>query len=171
MITLELNGKRVEAETEKEARKQLRQLVKQEKKDQAERDALHGKARSKAESNGYRLLCRIASGDQAAPCGWKFYTPGAEWSQHLFDVPAEDSRDYDGNLKAHIIKSADGDALLNHYGNKLVGAVCGGAGFCTWLFLQESGREAECYAVGVENGTIALVPCPNVTIDYFRQAQ
>jgi plasmid stability protein len=64
MITLEIDGNKVEAENEKEARKLLAKMVKEQRKQQEKNAAAYSLAKMKAESAAYRVLARKAEAEE-----------------------------------------------------------------------------------------------------------
>jgi hypothetical protein len=161
VITIELNGKKVEAQDEKEAKKMLAKLARQEKKEAQERDAKYKIAYLRAESNGYTM-----------PRGWTFHTA---LCQH---VPFEYKPDWSmtGTPKPEITWHGEhGDATSDHYGYTLWGVVSNGAGFPLCCFLTEHGKSPtesmECYALGIEGDTVAFAPLHGVLPTEFNASR
>lgn len=165
MVTIEVNGQRVEASTEKEAKKMLAKLLKQEKAAQAKRNAEYQAARQKGEALAYRILSRLpVLTAEPLPDAWRYYEPHHKFAEHLYRK-VEDKRD------THALNTeARYGVVVDHYGLDLVGAACNGSGFCWLIFLRDRYGDCPvtCYAVGVEGDTHALVECPGVTADLFR---
>ncbi len=168
-ITIEVNGTRVEAETEKDARKALRKAMAAEKKANAERDARYKLARLRAESAAYRVLERKAI-DKEFLKAWEYMGHGAKWAHSLF-------RMVDGsNGRSHMINAHDANdwVLYDHYGYTIIGAVCNGAGFCWLVFIGDNAYPENppvCMAVGADGDTLALADCPGIQIEDFHNSK
>lgn len=169
MFAVEVNGVRLEAATEKEAKRLMSKAVKQAKKEEADRDRKYAVATMKARAAAWRVLERKASGEEM-PRGWRYYTPADDWSKWLFQ-PHAGERDCRNQLKMHTLCAEDGNVVLDHYGNDLLGACCNGAGHCWLIFLQDYDCREQppmCFAIGVEGDMVALAECPGVKITDFQ---
>jgi hypothetical protein len=162
---VEVDGVRVEAESEAAARKELRRLAKQQRAVSSARQERYARAKSRAMERGYRLLAQRAGGEPM-PRGWVLYRPEQDWSRYLY-TPAADSTYGPEGHRDHVVHCEEGRAVLSHYGCRLVGGVCNGAGFL-WLVFLDDGQRVDCYAVAVDGDTVALADCPGVTMDHFH---
>lgn len=167
MVTIEVNGVRVECDDAKAARKALRDAEKRAAKEQAERDRCYGAARTQAESKAYRILWHKAK-HEAMPRGWRLYEEHEPYAKGLFSaLPVEFGYGW-----KHEIECECGRVALEHYGSTLVGVVCNGAGYALALVLHDNTTHEETvFAVGADGGHIALADVPGVVADEFRKRQ
>jgi len=164
VIVIEIDGVRVEAETEKEVRKEMRRLLKAQAVEDADRAARLDVAQQRAEANGYRVLARRAEPDNTFPRGWRLYRPQDEWGKCLFR-PADD-RDW-----TTVVTTRHGEARVQHWLRPFLGAVCDGGGYAWLVFLGgHEGEPTVCYAIATEGDVYALAPCPGITMDDFAPA-
>jgi len=169
MITVNVNGTEIEVQDEKQARKEIAKALRQERKEAKRRSEAYALAMVKARSEAYRVLQRKVTGEEF-PRAWVFHPAGHKWFTSLAKPVAPE---FGTRTNDHVLTKEDGDAPLSHFGFDLVGAVCGGAGFCLVVFLRDrdGDRKTYCHAVGMHDGQVALAECPNVTPEDFRQAQ
>ncbi len=168
MITVELNGRRVEVETEKDAKKALAKLVREERKEHAERTARYEKARVKAESLGYTLLKRVVTGQTAYPA-WRFYKIGEKYTEGMC---RQKSAFGSWEHELQVLHAPGGWVKIDHYGFDLLGVVCNGSGFVWCIVLQDrTSRRIDIMTVAVEGAEYSLVDCPGVTPDWFRPSR
>jgi hypothetical protein len=168
MVTIEVNGRKVEAETEKEAKKALAKLMREDKKERAARNADYQQAQLKAQAAAYRVLARKATGERF-PCGWTFYTPDDKFSSGLFQRVECEAHE----RKVKLNTEARYGVEYDHYGYHFLGAVCNGAGFAWLVVIQDLDRERppEVLAIGATEHGFTLAECPGIGIDDFRQAK
>lgn len=166
-IAIEVDGVKVEAETEKEARRELRRILQAKAKEDAKRSARYQRARERAESAAYRILSRKLSGEDF-PRSWRFYAPDHKWADHIFR-PSKAKCEAYGRLCAHDLNTEGGWLTWQHWGYEMIGAVCTGAGFCWLIFLRDrdAPHTVTCYAVGHEGDTLSLADCPSITPEDF----
>ncbi len=177
-ITIELDGIKVEAETEKEARKELRKLLKAKEKADAERNARYEIAKQQAMCDAYRILARKAEMtkeefDAGETLPWRLYTPEDDYAKHLFMPITPDKWSYDWPLvNEHEINARGGKGRLGHYGHEVVGALCSGGGFCWAVFLRDRrdpNAPITCLTVAVEGDCLTTVNVPGVRLADFRK--
>lgn len=164
MVAIEVNGVRVEAGSEKEAKRELSRLLKAERKAMQEREAKHAAARQKAEASAYRFLCWKAKGEECRRA-FRLYQPGEQWAEHIF---RECARDMEGQGKATEIQTQGGWVTLDHYGNEFLGATCNGGGLVSCVVLRDRyNGETTVYAIGTEEGELALAEVPGIGPEWF----
>lgn len=159
MITVEVNGQKMEAETEKEARKLLRKALAQEKKEHLQREEYRKLAHLRARSEAYNILERKLKGETFHR-GWRFYDINDAWATKYIFKPQH---------RKTMLNTEDSSWIeFDHYGNVFLGGICNGAGFLRALFLQDdSTKEITCYTIGTEKGIWAIADCPTITIADF----
>ncbi len=170
MIAVEVNGQRVEVETEREARRVLSKALKDARKLELAHQAQYQTARLKADAAGYRLLQRRAAAEDF-PHGWRFYRPGDKWAEHLFQPTDSPERT---RVNAQDATGAGFGITIDHYGNRLVGGICNGSGYCFALFLRDRDKPESkpvCCAIGVEGEAYALAECPGIEVDHFKHTE
>lgn len=168
MITLEVNGTRVEAETEKEARKQLAKLVREQKKADAAHAALRDAAYLKAESAGYRALKFKARGQFPGGCECVLRSDSRF---HLLAV-VERVSSIDGKTESHKIDGPNGVVVVSHCGNDLIGIACQGSGYPWLLFLKDrTTQEVLCMSFATEGDAIGFAECPGILPEDFDRKQ
>lgn len=165
MVTITTELGTFEASTEKEAKAMLRKAMAAIRKADQDRSVNADRARQIGEANGYKILCRIASGE-SFPGGWRFDSPIGKY------VPWELTYRHSlscGNVPEIKWHGEHGDAESSHYGNDFWGAVTNGAGFPLAAFLRDqTTQQIEAYAIGIFADQIAFVPLPGVTIEMFK---
>lgn len=163
MITLEINGERIECDSEKDARKAIRIAAKKEAAECKAREIAWNAANAQAQAKGYRILSRKAIGE-IFPRAWRLYRPHDEWSKHLYQ---RIEGDFPSDRKTRL-ECENGSVVLSHYANTLIGVVCGGAGYSLAVVLQDdSTKQITIYAVGAVDGVVALAECAGVVAEDF----
>lgn len=166
MVTVEVDGVRVECIDAKDAAKCVREASRKAKKAHAEAMAFGDQARTQAECKAYRILHRKASG-MAFPSAWRLYRPGQKWAENMFRIlPVEYGYDH---VWRHQLSCESGWTEFQHYGEELFGVVCGGAGWAMAVVLRDrtQPREVRVLAVGACGGQLSLADCPGVVAGDF----
>lgn len=169
MITVEVDGVRVECDDEKAARKVVREAARKAKAAQIERERCYGIARAKAESAAYRLMWQKAKNGGLARAHRLYREGENRYAGGLIrSLPCDFGYGW-----RHALSVADEScgcwATFEHYGNTLVGAVCNGAGYVSAIVLRDdSTREETVFAVASEGGHVALADIPGFTAADFH---
>lgn len=154
-------------ETEKEALALARKAAKA-AREKSRLDEANGKiAYLRAESAGFRIMSRMASGE-GFPRGWNYHRAGEQYVP--WSITYRDSYSY-GSVPVVTWHGEHGSAVSSdHYGYAFLGAIVNGAGFPLCVFLESRGADSgaiEAYAIGIEADQFAFVLLPNVSIDQF----
>ncbi len=172
MATVTINGTETTSDDPKTVRRALDKARREEKKATAAMSAACETARAIAERRGYRILSHKASG-QSFPNGWRVYYPGDKWAPHLFTLNAE----MDGYTSHnHTLVRCDPAAIVAHYNEDFIGAVCDGSGYAWLVFLRERQRTVDgsngpimCYAIGSHEGAYYRARCEGISpTDFCR---
>lgn len=170
-IVIEVDGVRVEAETEKEARKLLARAVKARVQEKVEERRRYNTAMDRAQAGAYGILCRRVEGLEALR-SWRLHF--AEEGRAGFVREVEGSR-HGGAARKHwltIQGATDGGAVLDHYGQTFAGASVNGGGWVWCVGLRNDWDGAvRFYSVGECEGVLALAELPGVTAEYFDAAK
>jgi hypothetical protein len=130
------------------------------------RSANYKTANERAQSIGYRVLCRKLE-DGSPPSGWRFYPVGSKYGPK---ITARSTHDYHAYHDLHL-ETEWGRSESSHYGYVCDGHVWNGGGFSIVIFLRDNGRGSEgevlAYAVGVCEDQVAFVPLPGITREWF----
>lgn len=166
MVTVEVDGVRVECIDAKDAAKCVREASRKAKKAHAEAMAFGDEARGVAVGKAYRILHCKATG-RPFPGAWRLYEPHHKWAENMFrPLPTEFGYDH---AWRHEIQCEAGWTEFHHYGSELVGVVCGGAGWAMAVVLRErhEPHAVTVLAVGASGGQISLADCPGVVAGDF----
>lgn len=165
MITLELNGRKVEAETEREARKALAKMIREEAKETARREEDYKAARLEAQSGAYDLIRRILT-NEPIPSRRELYSPHSKYGVALA-APDNEERDVH-----HIDAHGTGKIRFAHNGLDLLGVIDRGNGYVWGVILRDRFTgEITVNAIGVCGKSWALADCPNATPEHFAKGE
>lgn len=162
MITVELNGKRVEVENEKEARKALAKMVRDEKKASAERAKNWEIARLHAQAEAFWFLDRMVR-QKPMPSTFTFMAPLAAHSPCAVDSVNEFGRYL---LTVDTKQGKAQDSISDYWG-----CIVDASGACRILFTKSSSQPVEAYAVGAHNGILVLVEVYGLMIAHFAKQE
>lgn len=164
MVTITTDLGTFEASTEKEAKALLRKAMKAIKAKQEQERQDGERARQLAESNGYRILCRLAE-EKEFPRGWNFMGPDAKYGAFKINYRSSFSQ---GAVPEVTWHGEHGTAESSHYGHDFLGVVQNGAGFPMACFLcDRTTHKVDAYAVGIFADQIAFAPLPGVSMAQF----
>ncbi len=166
---IEVDGLRVEGETERDAKRLLRKAQKEKEAAECLRQDRRERARVYAESEGYKVLYRLADrGDMA--CHWSLYRPGDKYAP--FRAGTADS--WDGKVRSHTLQMKGGDAVLEHGPGYFHGCVSGMSGQVFIVFFRDPSRPSDAvdaYAVGHYEGEIGMVSLPGIRPEMFDREE
>jgi hypothetical protein len=157
---IELDGQRIEAETEKEARAALRKLRKEREKAQTERDESERLARLSAYEAYARTvdnICEIIDDNSRRVFPVCSQDSDSDWAQSAMSRAWSIDSDNHGILRCEC---EGGTATATLYGTRVVAILQSGNGYVQAVRFDDS-HGSECWAaVGVYADTLAWVHFP-----------
>lgn len=162
-MVIEVNGKKIDADNIQDARREFNRLAREEKKAEAKRHADGETATLKAYAKAFNILERKVRGE-TFPSAWRLYKPYDKWTVcHPVDGERYET--------VFTVESEETCRLkVKHYGQTLIGAVCGGAGYTLCVFFQDTcdGETlTKCFALGVHGQSYRLVEVPGIVMGDF----